>query len=102
MRVDAMASPRPKSGAWRAVVRTGAGLTVGTLVAVWLCASESPAWEAPAILALAALAGSAWAASRVRARRRWRAALDRYVEQEEVRRTFSRRNPDARAHSQAR
>ena len=37
-----------------------------------------------AVLALAALVGITWYLSRARAKRRWRAALDRYAEQEQV------------------
>jgi Tfp pilus assembly protein PilO len=54
------------------------------------------------VLALAVLAGMTWYASRVRAEWRWRAALDRYAEQEEAKNTYSRRNLHARPQSQAR
>jgi hypothetical protein len=43
-----------------------------------------------AVLALAALVGIMWHASRARADRRWRAALDRYAEQELAKGTHSR------------
>ncbi len=54
------------------------------------------------ILTLAALAGLAWYASRARAYRRWRAALDRYAQKELTKRTNSRRLIHARPQSQAR
>jgi hypothetical protein len=40
-----------------------------------------------AVLAPAALLGLTWYVSRARADRRWRAALDRYVDREEAKRT---------------
>ena len=55
-----------------------------------------------AVLALAALAGVAWYLPRARAEWRWRAVLDRYAEQEQAKRTYSRRNVHARPQSQAR
>ena len=73
----------------------------------WLCflwAADS-AWRAvslAAVLALAALCGITWYLSRVRAERRWRAALDAYAKQEQAKRTYSRRNFHARPQSQAR
>ena len=59
----------------------------------FLSAGDS-AWKAVplvAVLALAALASITWYASHARADRRWRAALDRYAEQEEAKRTHPRR-----------
>jgi hypothetical protein len=57
-------------------------------------------------LALAALVGITWYASRARTRaradRRWRAALDRYAQQEQAKGTHSWRNSHARPQSQAR
>jgi 4-amino-4-deoxy-L-arabinose transferase-like glycosyltransferase len=55
-----------------------------------------------AVLVLAVVAGVVWYFSRSRADRRWRAALDRYAELEQAKRTFSRRNPHARPQPQAR
>jgi hypothetical protein len=52
-----------------------------------------------AVLAPAALLSLMWYVSRARTGGRWRAALDRYVEREEAKRTYSRRKmgmfPDA-------
>jgi hypothetical protein len=55
-----------------------------------------------AVLAVAALAAIAWYVLRARADRRWRAALDRYVEREQAKRTHSQRNLQADPQSQAR
>jgi hypothetical protein len=55
-----------------------------------------------ALLAAAALLGLTWYVSRAGADRRWRSALDRYVEREEAKRTYLRRNLHAPPRSQAR
>jgi hypothetical protein len=68
-------------------------LSIFGLVAwLWLFSVEGPAYRAVSlveILALAALAGVAWYLPRVRAERQWRAALDRYVEQEQAKKGTS-------------
>jgi hypothetical protein len=68
-----------------AVLRAG-GLSISGLI-VWLplFSADGPPWSAVslvAVQALAALAGIAWYLPRVRAERRWRAALDHFGEQE--------------------
>ena len=90
---------------WAAVFRT-ARLFIFGLIG-WLCfvSAADSAWRAvslAAVLALAALVGITWYLSRVRAERRWRAALDAYAKQEQAKRTYSRRNFHARPQSQAR
>jgi high-affinity Fe2+/Pb2+ permease len=62
----------------------------------WLLflSANASGWRAVslvAVLALAVLAGIIWYAYRARADRRWRAALDRYAEQEEAKWTYSRK-----------
>ena len=74
---------------------------------LWFVSAADSAWKAislAAALALAALVGITWYLSRVRAERRGRAALDAYAEQEQeqAKRTNSRRNFHARPQSQAR
>jgi hypothetical protein len=49
-----------------------------------------------AVLVLAVLVGSTWYLFHVLADRRWRAVLDRYAEQEQAKRTHSRRDSHAR------
>jgi hypothetical protein len=52
----------------------------------WFLAADDSAWKAVplvAALALAALVGITWYASRARADRRWRAMLDDYAEKEQ-------------------
>jgi hypothetical protein len=99
MRTNATTQP------WRALlarsaVLGAAGLFLcGFLAWLWFFPAAGPAWEAVslgAVLAVPALAGGTWYLSRARADRRWRAALDRYVEQEEVQPTHSGRDSQAR------
>jgi len=75
---------------------------IGWLCFVW---AEDSDWKAvllAAVLALAAIAGITWYLSRVRADKRWRAALDAYAKQEQAKRTYSRRNVHARPQSEDR
>jgi hypothetical protein len=87
MRTNTAAHPWQASLARSAVFRA-AGLSIVGLVAWhWLFSADGPGWGAVslvAVLALAVLAGVAWYLPRARAERRWRAALDRYAEQEQV------------------
>jgi hypothetical protein len=60
-------------------------LTLGLIGCPWLVSADDPAWRAEVLVAAAALAavvGGTWCLRRARAERRWRAALDRYAEQE--------------------
>jgi hypothetical protein len=57
---------------------------------LWFFSADDSAWNAISLvtaLALAALVGITWFLSCARAERRWRAALDRYAEMEEAKRT---------------
>jgi hypothetical protein len=100
MKNTAIADKERTSVAWFAVfpsVRTlNFALSGGLVFLLW----DNSAWRTVplipilaliAILAFAALVASAWYAFRGRADRRWRAALDRYTEQEEKKITNSRR-----------
>jgi hypothetical protein len=90
MTTDAMAHPWRTPLAWSAVSRAARWLTFGFLGWLWLSAADDPARRAVslvAVLVLAALAGVTWHTSRARAERRWRAAWDRYAEQELAKRT---------------
>jgi hypothetical protein len=74
----------------RSAVFRAAGLSLfGLIVWLWLFSADGPAGRAVslgAVPALAALAGDVWYLPRARAERRWRAALDQYVDQELVKR----------------
>ncbi len=87
MRTNAAAHPWRTSLARSAVFRA-AGLAIFGIVAwFWLFSADGPAWGAVslvAILAIAGLGGLAWYLLRARAESRWRAALDRYAEQEQA------------------
>ena len=99
------ARSRGMSLLWSAVSRAVRLLIFGLIGWVWFASKAGSAWRAAslaAVLALAALAGITWYLSRARAERRWRAALDAYAEQEQAKRTYSRRNFHARPQSQAR
>ena len=93
------------SPAWSAVFRAVRLLIFGLIGWLWFVSAADSAWRAvwlAAVLAFAALVGITWYLSRVRAERRWRAALDAYAEQEQAKRTYSRRNFHARSQSQDR
>jgi len=95
MTTNAAAHPWRKSLAWSAVFRA-VGLSIfGFIGWLWFSSADGSAWRADAlvaVLALAAVVGSTWYLSRARAERRWRAALDRYVEQEQAKGTQPRRD----------
>jgi hypothetical protein len=74
--------------AWTAVWRAAGWSILGIIAWFWLFPDDGPAWRAISLVAvevLAALAGIAWYLPRARAERQWRAALDRYAEQEQAR-----------------
>jgi hypothetical protein len=90
----------------RSAVFRAARLSIFGLIG-WLLfvSAADSAWRVvslAAALALAALVGITWYLSRLRAERRWRAALDAYAKREEPKRTNSRRNIHARPQSQDR
>jgi hypothetical protein len=88
-----IAHPRRTSLAWSAVSRVARLSIFGFIGWFWfLSADDSGSKAVPfvAVLALAALVGITWYAARARADRRWRAALDRYAEQEEAKQTHQR------------
>jgi len=60
---------------------------IGWLLFVSAADSARRAVSLAAVLAVAALVGITWYLSRVRADRRWRAALDVYAEKEQAKRT---------------
>ena len=79
---------------WSDVCRAARPTTFGSFGWFWFLSADDSAWKAVplvAVLALAALVGIMWYASRARADRRWRAALDRYAQQEQAMGTHSRR-----------
>jgi membrane protein YdbS with pleckstrin-like domain len=79
------------SPVWSAVVRAVRLLSFGFIGWLWFIWADDSAWKAVslvAVLALAALVGITWYLSRARADRRWRAALDRYAEREQAKRTY--------------
>jgi hypothetical protein len=92
MRTNAVADTWRTSLVWSAVFRA-AGLSIfGLIVWLWLFAADGPAWKAVslvAVQALAALAGVAWYLPRARAERRWRAVMEHYGEQGQVKSIIS-------------
>jgi hypothetical protein len=89
MKTNAAAYTWRTSLAWSAVFRAGGLSIFGLFAWLWLCSADGPALRAVSLIAaqaLAALAGVAWYLPRARAERRWRAALDRYAEQEQAKR----------------
>jgi hypothetical protein len=87
------------SPVWSAVSWAVGLLTAGLIGWSWFFSADDSAGKAvplAAILALASLVGITWQQSRGRARRRLRAALEAYAEQEEAMRAYSQRSFPAR------
>jgi hypothetical protein len=105
-----MRSNKVTSARWLLLARPAAlgiaGLSgVGATVWLWFFSADDASCRVDSLVAvtvLAALLGLMWYGSLARADRRWRAALDRYAEQEEARRLHSRRNLRARPQLQTR
>src|SRR5262249_22504807 len=95
-----MRTNKVTSSRWRLLARPAAlgiaGLSVvGSIVWLWFISADYASRRVVSLVAVTALAvllGLTWYGSRARADRRWRAALDRYAEQEEARRLPSRRS----------
>jgi 4-amino-4-deoxy-L-arabinose transferase-like glycosyltransferase len=109
------AGSRPESLVLSAVFRAARLLFIGFIGWLWFMSAGDSAWKTvslAAVVAVAALVGIPWYLARarvdrerqvamdVRAERRWRAALNRYAEREQAKRTNSRRNVHARPQSQ--
>jgi hypothetical protein len=94
-----VAHPWRTSPASSAVFRAVGLSNLGFIGWPWFVSADDSAWKADllvAAVALAAVVGSMWGLRSDRAARRWRAALDRYAEQDEAVRTRSRSDPHAR------
>jgi len=81
------------SPACSAVCRASRLLFFGFIGWLWFLSSDDSAWRTVslvAVLALAALVGITWYLV-ARAEGRWQAALDRYAEKEQAKRTHPRR-----------
>ena len=105
MTTNATDHPRQTSLAWSAVSRAARLSIFGFIGWFWFLSADDSAWRVVslvAVVALAALTSITWYAVRARADRRWRAALDRYAQQEQAKGTHSRRDSHARPQSQAR
>lgn len=94
MKTTAIAHTRRTSLACSAVRRAGRLSNFGFIGWFWFLSADDSARKAVplvAVLGLAALVGIPCYASRARADRRWRAALDRYAEQQQAKRIHLRR-----------
>ena len=90
--------------AWSAISRAARLSVFGFIGWFWFLSGDDSAWTAvplAAALGLAAVVGITWFVSHALAARRRRAAWDRYAEQEQAKRTHSRRKFHARPQSQA-
>ncbi len=117
MTTNQTARSQEMSLAWSAVFRVVRLLIFGFIGWLWFMSASDSAWKSVSFVAVpvvATLIAIPWYLARVRvnrerraaldirADRRWRAALDRYAEQEQAKRTNSRRNLHARPQSQDR
>src|ERR1043166_7593945 len=94
MRTNAAAPSGRTALAWPAVYRASRGFIFGFLGWLWFLSEDDSAWRTVslvAVLALAAVVGITWFLSRAHADRRWRAALDRYAQQQQAKGTHLRR-----------
>lgn len=91
---------------WRAPLARSAGLfIVGFVGWLWFSPAGDSAWRPISLVAVTALAGvvgTSWYISRARAERRWRAAMERYADQELAKDTHPRRDTHARPEAQGR
>jgi hypothetical protein len=104
VKTNETARSRWTSLVWSAAFWAAGLLLAGSIGWLWFALLDDSAWKASwkalplvAALLLAACVGTAWLRSR--AGRRLRAALDAYAEQEEAKRTYSRRDGHARPRS---
>jgi hypothetical protein len=105
MMMNATAHSWRSSLAWSALSRAARLLAFGFLGWLWLFPLVDSAGRAAflvTVLTLAGLIGSIWYLARARAESRWRAALDRYAQQELARETPSWRGPHAGPQSKGR
>jgi hypothetical protein len=94
MRPNTTAHPWRMSLAWSAVSRAARASIFGLIGWFWFLSSDDSARRGVALVAvlgLAALVGITWYASRARADRRWRAALDRYAELQQAKKLHLQR-----------
>jgi hypothetical protein len=95
MRANATAHPRRTSLARPALRRAALITTFGLIGWLWLFSADDSAWKVVslvAVLTVAAVAGLTAYLFRARTDTRWRAVLDRYADQEQAKRTYSRRH----------
>jgi hypothetical protein len=100
MSVNATTLPWRTSLAWSAVFRAAGLSIIGFIAWLWLFSGDGPPWGAVSLVAVQALpplVGVAWYLPRARTERRWRAALDRYAEQQQAKRA----HPPAPVRSEA-
>jgi hypothetical protein len=105
MRTSKVSFSRWLSLAWPAAIGIAGVSVVGSAGWLWFFSADDASRRAVSlgvVLALAVLLALTWYVSRIRADKRWRGALDRYVEQEQTKRTWSRRNFHAGPQSRAR
>jgi hypothetical protein len=102
MTINAIVHSRGISLAWSAVFRTARWLVfglIGWFSFVSAADSTRRAVSLAAVMALTALVGCTWYLSRVRAERRWRAALGAYAEKELAKRTPLKPNSKEKSHA---
>jgi hypothetical protein len=85
MKTNEITRPRRTARTWLAVSWAVPFSALGLVGWLWLIWAGDSTWQGVSLAALltpVALVGIPWYMSRARAERRWRAALDRYAEQE--------------------
>lgn len=94
MTTNATTRARQASLAWSAVRRASRLSIFGFIGWLGFLSSDDSAWRTVslvAVLGLAALVAITWYASRARADRRWRAAVDQYARQDQAKGTHARK-----------
>jgi hypothetical protein len=99
MRTNAVAHPWWTSLAWSAVSRVVVLSILGFVGCPSFVSADDSAWKADSLIAamaLTAVVGGIRCLRRAGTERRWRAALNRYAEQEQAKGTRSQRDSNAR------
>jgi hypothetical protein len=85
MKTNEITRPRRTARTWSAVFWAAQFSALALIGWLWLIWAGDSTWQGVSLAAVVApvtLVGIPWYLSRARAERRWRAALDRYAEQE--------------------
>jgi hypothetical protein len=87
---------------WPAITQRSHGSALGLVACFFAPNGPLKTISVPSVLVVAVVGVIAWSVSRARADKRWRAALERYAEQEQAKTTAFRTAPQAAAATEVR